>query len=46
MRIKHTSLGEGRILKISEGMMRVQFTNENKTLNIRHCINNELIQLA
>lgn len=46
MRIKHASLGEGRILKISEGMMRVQFINENKTLNIRHCINKELIQLA
>lgn len=46
MQIKHKSLGKGRVLKISEGMMRVQFVNENKTLNIRHCINNELIELA
>lgn len=46
MRIKHATLGEGRIMKISEGMMQVQFQNESKTLNIRHCITNELIDLA
>ena len=38
--------GEGRIMKISEGMMQVQFQTESKTLNIHHCIMNELIDLV
>ena len=46
MRITHATLGEGRIMKISEGMMQVQFQTESKTLNIRHCIMNELIDLV
>ena len=46
MRITHATLGEGRIMKISEGMMQVQFQTESKTLNIHHCIMNELIDLV
>lgn len=46
MCIRHATLGEGRIVKISEGMMHVQFTSELKILNIRHCITNELIDRA
>ena len=46
MRITHVTLGEGRIMKISEGMMQVQFQTESKTLNIHHCIMNELIDLV
>lgn len=46
MRIVHATLGEGKILRISEGMMNVQFQSESKTLNIRHCISNKLIDLA
>ena len=46
MRITHATLVEGRIMKISEGMMQVQFQTESKTLNIHHCIMNELIDLV
>lgn len=44
-KIVHTTLGLGRIMKISEGMMHVQFENELKILNARLCIQNELIRL-
>ena len=46
MRITHATLGEGRSMKICEGMMQVQFQTESKNLNIHHCIMNELIDLV
>lgn len=46
VRIAHATLGEGRVLKVQEGMMSVQFATETKILNIKHCISNKLIDLA
>ena len=42
-KIVHTTLGLGRIMKISDGMMSVQFAEESKTLNAKLCIQNDLI---
>lgn len=44
-KIVHTTLGLGRIMKISDGMMHVQFAQEAKTLNAKLCIQNDLISL-
>lgn len=44
-KIIHATLGLGRIMKISDGMMHVQFANELKTLNAKLCIQNDLIDL-
>lgn len=46
MRIVHTTLGKGSVLKVSEGMMQVRFANETKTLNIKLCLKNNLIEPA
>lgn len=45
-KILHATLGEGKILKIADGMLHVQFANETKTLNAKLCLQNELITLA
>lgn len=46
MKIIHTTLGKGSVLKVSEGMMQVRFMNETKTLNIKLCLKNSLIERA
>lgn len=44
-RIIHSTLGEGKIMKISNGMMQVQFAAETKMLNAQLCLQNNLIDL-
>lgn len=46
LKIMHNVLGKGSILKVADGMMQVRFENETKTLNIRLCIQNNLIHGA
>ncbi|MEF9966976.1 MAG: ATP-dependent helicase [Longicatena sp.] len=45
MSITHVALGEGKILKVRDGMMHVQFTEESKMLNIKLCLLNKLIEV-
>ena len=44
-KIIHSTLGEGKIMKISNGMMQVQFADETKMLNAALCLQNNLIDL-
>lgn len=44
-KIVHSTLGEGKIMKISNGMMQVQFAEETKMLNAQLCLQNNLIDL-
>lgn len=44
--IIHKTLGKGKITKVSEGMMSVQFETEVKTLNVKLCLANKLIEIA
>lgn len=46
MKIIHTTLGKGSILKVSDGMMQVRFAEETKTLNIKLCLKNHLVEAA
>lgn len=43
-RVLHKQLGEGKIIKISDGMLHVQFKDEVKQLNLQLCISNKLIE--
>lgn len=46
-RIFHETLGEGTIKEVKDGMMQVHFASEEvRNLNIKFCLNNELIKLA
>lgn len=45
MLIQHVTLGDGKIMKVTGGMMHVQFVEELKQLNIKMCLNNNLIEL-
>lgn len=46
LKIVHNVLGKGSVLKVADGMMQVRFANETKTLNIRLCLQNDLIHGA
>lgn len=46
-RIVHETLGAGIIDRVQDGMIHVSFDNQEKrSLNIKFCLNNELIKLA
>ena len=46
-RIVHETLGSGVIERVQDGMIHVNFDNEEKrSLNIKFCLNNDLIKLA
>lgn len=46
VKILHTTLGVGKIMKVKEGMMQVQFAEETKMLNVKLCIHNKLVEIA
>lgn len=46
LKITHATLGEGKILRIREGMMEVQFAEETKMLNVKMCVKNKLVELV
>ena len=46
MMIRHVQLGEGKIMKIADGMMHVKFTDGLKQMNMKLCIANKLIELC
>lgn len=46
VRIRHVQLGEGKIMKIADGMMHVRFDNGLKQMNMKLCIANKLIELC
>lgn len=46
-RIQHETLGLGMIESVKDGMMHVHFdSEEERSLNIKFCLNNDLIKLA
>lgn len=46
MMIRHVQLGEGKIMKIADGMMHVKFADGLKQMNMKLCIANQLIELC
>lgn len=44
-KIIHETLGKGKIIRVKNGMMEVQFATEKKHLNVKMCITHKLIQL-
>ena len=46
MMIRHVQLGEGKIMKIADGMMHVKFADGLKQMNMKLCIANKLIELC
>ncbi|MEG0526458.1 MAG: ATP-dependent helicase [Longicatena sp.] len=46
VKIQHTTLGVGKIMKVKDGMMQVHFETEDKMLNVKMCITNKLIELV
>lgn len=44
--IIHATLGRGKIMKVVDGMMHVQFADELKQLNVKMCVANKLIELV
>lgn len=45
-KVLHSTLGEGKILRVKDGMMEVQFASETKMLNVKMCVRNKLVELA
>lgn len=46
MFIHHATLGKGKIMKVTNGMMHVQFAEELKQLNIKMCMANKIVKLV
>lgn len=46
VKISHTTLGVGKVMKVKDGMMQVQFAEENKMLNVKLCVTNKLIEIV
>ena len=44
--IRHKNLGVGKIMKITDGMMHVQFDDGVKQMNVKTCIQRKLIELV